>query len=147
LYDDGTDSDTNSGKTVTVFTTTSPLYVEYRIARPELSGDSGYDASTAYADGTQIYYPTTGHFYTRKNQSGSETGVVPTVTADWDKALVPKIFENYLIRGIYADYLRANGQSDIAAAEDRNAEGIITMEADKVYRQQGQVRRTSVLGY
>ena len=147
LYDDGTDSDTNSGKTVTVFSTTSPLYVEYRIARPELSGDSGYNASTAYVDGTQIYYPTTGHFYTRKNQSGSETGVAPTVTADWDKALVPKIFENYLIRGIYADYLRANGQPDVAAAEDRNAEGIITMEADKVYRQQGQVRRTSVLGY
>ncbi len=148
LYDDGTDSDTNSGKTVTVFTTTSPLYVEYRIARPELNGDSGYNASTAYADDAQIYYPTTGHFYTRKNNTGgTETGVAPTVTADWDKALVPKIFENYLIRGIYADYLRANGQSDIAAAEDRNAEGIITMEADKVYRQQGQVRRTSVLGY
>ena len=60
---------------------------------------------------------------------------------------MPKIFENYLTRGIYADYLRANGQSDIAAAEDQNAEGIITLEADKVYRQQGQVRRTSVLGY
>jgi len=148
LYDDGTDSDTNSGKTVTVFSTTSPLYVEYRIARPELSGDSGYNASTAYADDTQIYYPTTGHFYTRKaNTAGTEVGVAPTVTDDWDKALVPKIFENYLIRGIYADYLRANGQSDVAAAEDRNAEGIITMEADKVYRQQGQVRRTSVLGY
>jgi hypothetical protein len=43
--------------------------------------------------------------------------------------------------------LRANGQPEVAGAEDRNAEGIITMEADKVYRQQGQVRRTSVLGY
>ena len=151
LYDDGTDSDTNSGKTVTVFTTTSPLFVEYRIARPELSGDSGYNASTAYVDGTQIYYPTTGHFYTRKdNTGGTETGILPEADSpdtNWDKALVPKIFENYLIRGIYADYLRANGQPDVAAAEDRNAEGIITMEADKVYRQQGQVRRTSVLGY
>ena len=146
LYDDGTDSDTNSGKTITVFTTTSPLYVEYRIARPELSGDA-YSASTVYANDGQAYYSTTGHFYTRKNQSGSETGVVPTTTADWDKVLMPKIFENYLTRGIYADYLRANGQSDIAAAEDQNAEGIITLEADKVYRQQGQVRRTSVLGY
>jgi len=146
LYDDGTDSDTNSGKTITVFTTTSPLYVEYRIARPELKGDA-YASTTIYLDDAQVYYSTTGHFYTRKNQSGSETGVVPTTTADWDKVLMPKIFENYLIRGIYADYLRANGQSDIAAAEDRNAEGIITLEADKVYRQQGQVRRTSVLGY
>ena len=148
LYDDGTDSDTNSGKTVTVFTTTSPLYVEYRIARPELKGDSGYSASTAYVDDTQIYYPTTGHFYTRKNNTGgTETGIAPTVTTDWDKALVPKIFENYLTRGIYADYLRANGQPDIAAAEDQNAEGVILLEADKVYRQQGQIRRTSVLGY
>jgi len=151
LYDDGTDSDTNSGKTVTVFSTTSPLYVEYRITRPELNGDSGYNASTAYADDTQIYYPTTGHFYTRKNNTGgTETGILPEADSpdtNWDKALVPKIFENYLIRGIYADYLRANGQPEVAGAEDRNAEGIITMEADKVYRQQGQVRRTSVLGY
>ena len=61
--------------------------------------------------------------------------------------MIPKIFENYLIRGIYADYLRAKGQSDVAAAEDRNAEGIITLEADKVYRQQGQVRRANVFTY
>ena len=147
LYDDGTDSDTNSGKTITVFTTTSPLYVEYRIARPELKGDSGYSATTDYVDGTQIYYPTTGHFYTRKANTANEVGVAPTVTDDWDKALIPKIFESYLIRGIYADYLRANGQAEIAATEDRNAEGTIVMEADKVYRQQGQVRRLNVLGY
>lgn len=148
LYDDGTDSDTNSGKTVTVFATTSPLYVEYRIARPELSGDSGYNASTAYVDGAQIYYPTTGHFYTRKNNTGgTETGVAPTVTTDWDKALVPKIFENYLIRGIYADYLRSSGQTDTASREDRNAEGFLVLESDKLYRQQGQVRTTKVVTY
>jgi len=146
LYDDGTDSDTNSGKTVTVFTTTTPLFVEYRIVRPELKGDT-YVSTTAYADTTQAYYPTTGHFYTRKNQGGSETGITPDTTADWDKVLMPKIFESYLIRGIYADYLRANGQSDIAAAEDQNAEAIIMLEADKIYRQQGQVRRANVFGY
>ena len=147
LYDDGTDSDTNSGKTITVFSTTSPLYVEYRIARPMLTGDSGYSASTEYEDGTQIYYPTTGHFYTRKNQSGSEAGVAPTVTADWDKALVPKIFENYLIRGIYADYLRSSGQTDTTSREDQNAEGFLVLESDKLYRQQGQVRTTKVVTY
>jgi hypothetical protein len=150
LYDDGTDSDTNSGKTATVFTTTSPLYVEYRIARPELKGDT-YVSTTAYADTTQAYYPTTGHFYTRKNNTGgTETDILPGADypdSNWDKVLIPKIFENYLTRGIYADYLRANGQPDIAAAEDQNAEGIIMLEADKIYRQQGQIRRTSVLGY
>ena len=150
LYDDGTDSDTNSGKTITVFATTSPLFVEYRIARPALSGDSGYSASTEYADGTQIYYPTTGHFYTRKNQSGSETGILPEADSpdtNWDKALVPKIFENYLIRGIYADYLRSSGQTDTASREDRNAEGFLVLESDKLYRQQGQVRTTKVVTY
>lgn len=146
LYDDGTDSDTNSGKTITVHTTTSPLFVEYRISKPQLTGDT-YSTSTQYANGAQVYYSTTGHFYTRKNQSGSESNVSPDTTADWDKILIPKIFENYLIRGIYADYLRANGQPDVAAAEDRNAEGIITLEADKVYRQQGQVRRANVFTY
>jgi hypothetical protein len=151
LYDDGTDSDTNSGKTINVFATTSPLYVEYRIARPTLTGDSGYSASTVYEDDTQIYYPTTGHFYTRKNQSGTppgtETGVAPTVTTDWDKALVPKIFENYLIRGVYADYLRSSGQTDAASREDQNAEGFLVLESDKLYRQQGQVRTTKVVTY
>ena len=150
LYDDGTDSDTNSGKTITVFTTTSPLYVEYRIVRPELSGDT-YVSTTAYPDTAQIYYSTTGHFYIRKNNTGgTETDIVPGADypdSNWTKVLIPKIFESYLIRGIYADYLRANGQPDIAAVEDRNAEGVILLEADKIYRQQGQVRRANVLVY
>ena len=143
LYDDGTDSDTNSGKTVTVFTTTSPLYVEYRIIRPELKGD----ITTAQLEiGDQLYY--SGHFWEAKTvRSAGDHQPDSTDTTNWKKILVPKIFESYLVRGIYADYLRANGQPDIAAAEDQNAEGIITLEADKIYRQQGQVRRTSVLGY
>jgi len=60
---------------------------------------------------------------------------------------MPKIFENYLIRGIYADYLRANGQPDVAATEDRNSEGMLVMECDKVYRQQGQISRLNFIGY
>ena len=143
LYDDGTDTETNSGKTVTVFTTTSPLYVEYRIIRPELKGD----ITTAQLEiGDQLYY--SGHFWEAKTvRSAGDHQPDSTDTTNWKKILVPKIFESYLVRGIYADYLRANGQPDIAAAEDQNAEGIITLEADKIYRQQGQVRRTSVLGY
>ena len=143
LYDDGTDSDTNSGKTVTVFTTTSPLYVEYRIVRPELKGD----ITTAQLEiGDQLYY--SGHFWEAKTvRSAGDHQPDSTDTTNWKKILVPKIFESYLVRGIYADYLRANGQPDIAATEDQNAEGVITLEADKIYRQQGQVRRTSVLGY
>ena len=138
LYDDGTDSDTNSGKTITVFTTTSPLYVEYRINRPTLTGDVWVNSS--YASGAQAYY--SGDFYTAN--TGTATSFTPS---EWDKVLMPKIFESYLVRGIYADYLRANGQPDIAVAEDQNAEAVITLEADKLYRQQGQVRRANVLVY
>ena len=143
LYDDGTDSDTNSGKTITVFTTTSPLYVEYRIVRPELKGD----ITTAQLEiGDQLYY--SGHFWEAKTvRSAGDHQPDSTDTTNWKKILVPKIFESYLVRGIYADYLRANGQSDIAVAEDQNAEAVITLEADKIYRQQGQVRRANVLVY
>jgi len=146
LRDDASDSSDNSGKTINVFKTTTPLFVEYRISRPDLDGDT-YVSTTIYLDDAQVYYSTTGHFYIRKNQGGSETGITPDTTADWDKVLMPKIFENYLIRGIYADYLRANGQSDIAASEDNNAEAMLVMECDKVYRQQGQISRLNFIGY
>ena len=138
LYDDGTDSDTNSGKTITVFSTTSPLYVEYRINRPTLTGDVWVEAS--YALGAQVYY--SGDFYT------ANTGTATSFTSsEWDKVLMPKIFENYLVRGIYADYLRSNGQTDTASREDQNAEGFLVLESDKLYRQQGQLRTTKVITY
>jgi len=60
---------------------------------------------------------------------------------------VPKIFENYLVRGVYADYLRSNGQTDIALGEDQNAESLLILESDKLYRQQGQVRTANVVTY
>ena len=99
LYDDGTDSDTNSGKTVTVFTTTSPLYVEYRIIRPELKGD----ITTAQLEiGDQLYY--SGHFWEAKTvRSAGDHQPDSTHTTNWKKIIVPKIFESYLVRGIYAD--------------------------------------------
>jgi hypothetical protein len=150
LRDDTTDSIDNSGKTINVFKNTTPLFVEYRISSPDLDGDV-YVSTTAYPDGTQIYYSTTGHFYIRKNNTGgTETDIVPGADypdSNWTKVLIPKIFENYLIRGIYADYLRANGQPDVAATEDRNSEGMLVMECDKVYRQQGQISRLNFIGY
>ena len=38
LRDDNSDSSNNSGRTINVFSTTTPLFVEYRIVRPELKG-------------------------------------------------------------------------------------------------------------
>ena len=138
LRDDNSDSSNNSGRTINVFTTTSPLFVEYRITRPSLTGDVWVSGS--YALGAQVYY--SGNFYTAN--TGTATSFTPS---EWDKVIMPKIFENYLVRGVYADYLRSNGQTDIAIREDQNAESLLVLESDKLYRQQGQVRTTNVVTY
>jgi hypothetical protein len=138
LRDDNSDSSDNSGRTINVFTTTSPLFVEYRINRPTLTGDVWVEAS--YALGAQVYY--SGDFYT------ANTGTATSFTStEWDKVIMPRIFENYLVRGVYADYLRSNGQTDIAIGEDQNAESLLVLESDKLYRQQGQVRTANVVTY
>ena len=143
LHDDGSDSDTNSGRTVVVYTTTSPLFMEYRKVCPELKGD----ITTAQLEvGDQLYY--SGNFWEAKTvRSAGNHQPDSSDTTNWKKINIPKIFEHYLIRGVYADYLRANGQSELAMAEDRTAESMLTLEADKLYRQQGQVRRVSVASY
>ena len=122
----------------------TPVHVEFAIKRPSLIGDT-YDASTDYAEDDQVYYSTTGQFYDMT--TNATAGTVPTDTSKWTVVSIPKIFENYLIRGVYADYLRANGQLEIAGLEDRTAEAFITVEADKVYRQQGQVKKLNFVGY
>ena len=122
----------------------TPVHVEFAIKRPSLTGDT-YNASTDYAEDDQVYYSTTGQFYDMT--TNATAGTVPTDTSKWTVVSIPKIFENYLIRGVYADYLRANGQLEIAGLEDRTAEAFITVEADKVYRQQGQVKKLNFVGY
>lgn len=57
------------------------------------------------------------------------------------------MFQGYLIRGTYADHLKAMGNNEIAAAADLDAEAVLTLEADKLLRQQGQVKRMRVFSY
>ena len=139
LHDTGADSDDNVGKSVVVYSTTTPLFMEYKKARPDLTGDV-YVADTSYSSGVQVYY--NGNFYTANTSTASSF-----TASEWDKVNIPKIFQNYLIRGIYSDYLRANGQLEAASIEDNNANGMLVMESDKLYRQQGQVRTTKMVTY
>lgn len=60
---------------------------------------------------------------------------------------IPKIFQAYLIRAVFADYLKANGQVEQAMIEDANAESLLQLEADKVYRQAGQIRSVNMFTY
>ena len=138
LHDTGADSDDNVGKSVVVYSTTTPLFMEYKKARPDLTGD--VYVATSYSSGVQVYY--NGNFYTANTSTASSF-----TASEWDKVNIPKIFQNYLIRGIYSDYLRANGQLEAASIEDNNANGMLVMESDKLYRQQGQVRTTKMVTY
>ena len=76
----------------------------------------------------------------------------PSLTQDSPGAIdtannIPKIFQAYLIRGVFADYLKANGQVEQAMIEDANAESLLQLEADKVYRQAGQIRSVNMFTY
>lgn len=49
---------------------------------------------------------------------------------------VPKEFYQYLVRGVYADYLRSDGQTEKAMAEDVNAQSVLDLELERVERTQ-----------
>lgn len=137
IYEDGTD------RFIQLREDTSPIYLEYRITRPNLTGDV-YVSTGTYVTGDQIYF--SNNLYEANQSVGAEE--TPTTTASkWDVVKIPKNFQNYLIRGAFADYLRAVGDNELAAMADQNAESILMMEADKLYRQQGQTRRLDVQTY
>jgi hypothetical protein len=137
IYDDGTD------RYIQLRDDATPIWLEYRIVRPNLTGDVWSSTST-YASGDQVYF--SGNLYDAN--AATSAAESPTTTASkWDLVKIPKGFQNYLIRGAFADYLRAIGDNELASMADINAESILMMEADKLYRQQGQVRRLDVATY
>jgi hypothetical protein len=137
IYDDGTD------RYIQLRDDASPVYVEYRIVRPNLTG-STYSSTSTYSVSDQVYF--NGNFYDA-NASVAVNESPTVASSKWDLVKIPKIFQNYLIRGVFADYLRATGDNELAQAADQNAEAILMMEGDKLYRQQGQVRRLDVQTY
>tara|TARA_Y100000593_G_scaffold88607_1_gene171270 strand:+ start:3491 stop:4489 length:999 start_codon:yes stop_codon:yes gene_type:complete len=119
------------------------VWVRFRKRRPDLKGDA-WSSTTTYAAGDQVYFSE--QLYDA-NQS-TLTGESPTTASTkWDLVEVPYIFQGYLIRGAYADYLRSTGNNELAAQADADAEAVLAVEADKLLRQQGQVERVNVLTY
>ena len=137
LYEDGTNRYVNLRKTDT------PVYLEYRVARPALTGDTWSSTST-YSSGDQVYF--SGQLYDA-NTSVLVNESPTSASSKWDVVKIPYNFQQYLIRGAYADYLKSTGNNELAAREDMAAESILILEADKLYRQQGQIRRLSISTY
>jgi hypothetical protein len=118
------------------------VWVRGRKHRPQLTGDQ-YSTS-AYSSGTQVYF--NGNFY-ESNADAASSESPETAASKWDIVEIPYIFQGYLIRGVHADYLRSTGNAELASAADADAEAVITVETDKLLRQQGQVKRLNVVTY
>jgi hypothetical protein len=124
------------------------LWLYYRIQRPTLVGNA-WDSTSTYASGDQVYYAATsggvGNFYTAN--TSTTAGQSPTTTpASWDVVELPYFLRGYLIQAGYADWLISDGQTDKALAHDGFARDFLELEADKLQRQQQQVRRLNVAG-
>lgn len=119
------------------------VWVKGRKHRPLLTGDN-YSSSSTYSSGNQVYFG--GSFY-EANTSVAVNESPTTAASKWDLVELPYIFQGYLIRGAYADYLRATGNNELAAAADADAEAVLSVESDKLLRQQGQVKRLNVYAY
>ena len=134
---------TLSGSGVQVLDNVTKVWLKFRKRRPELKG-STYSTDSSYSSGDQVY--SNGQFY-EANTSVSVNESPSNTPASWDIVQIPYIFQNYLTRGVYADYLRATGNNELAAQADSDAEAVIAVEADKLLRQQGQVERINVSSY
>jgi hypothetical protein len=112
-----------------------------------LAGDA-WDENTDYPAGAGIYYVGTGgsipagvgNFYVA-NREALPLQNPETFPAAWDIVHIPYMFRGYLIAAGYADWLTADGQSSKAGQQEGLAYGYLELEADKLQRQQQQIRR------
>ena len=108
--------------------------VEYKKKAPTFIGDVHQSSNKTYIAGEQAY--ASGDFYKANNDNTSGS----FASSGWTVIELPKIFQGYMVKGCYADYLRANGQTQEAQVEDQNAEAILFREIEKVLRVEGQNR-------
>jgi len=140
LYEDGTN------RLIYVYgSSDTPLWVRYRITRPHLRGDL-YAATSTYISGDQVLFEGTDghmHFYDA-NTTVIENNSPTQAPSSWDVVEIPLIFQQYLVQGVLADFMRANSVFDEAGRVERKATNMLELEADKIYRQQKTQRRIQV---
>jgi hypothetical protein len=123
-------------------------WVKFRTRRPQLIGDT-WDSTAVYTSGRQVYFQNSlgvANFFT-SNTTTVAGGSPDSDPVKWDVLKIPYIFGGYLREAGYADWLYADGQDDKAlvheklAVGDEETPGYLMLEADKLFRQQGQNRR------
>lgn len=136
----------------------STVWGEYRVKKPELFGDV-WGSSIAYSVGAQAYFdsgsgtgttmpipgkPHYGDFY--ECLEATTAGQSPaTHPAKWSKKEVPYIFGTFVSRGMYADWLRSELQTEAAQVAEQEAQAMMDLEIDKIFRQQKQSIRINMI--
>jgi hypothetical protein len=68
-----------------------------------------------------------------------------THPAKWTKKDVPYIFATYISRGMYADWLRSELQTEAAQVAEQEAQAMLDLEIDQIFRQQKQSIRINMI--
>jgi hypothetical protein len=117
-------------------------WVTFRRPRPRLKG-AVYDEDEAYATGDQIYFPaeasdeTPGNFY--NCLATTVAGESPLTDADlWAVVEIPQTFYAALVHMGVSKLYQPDGQQEKMAIPAGMAEEDLGLEADVIYRQQGQ---------
>lgn len=114
------------------------VFMKVKLAAPSFTGNAAA-ANTASETGVQYYY--SGDFY--NGVTGYQVKDLPQIEGTIQE--LPKRAANYLVRSVYADYLRSNNQPDAAAAEEANAEGIMNIELERFFSRKGQMPKLRVV--
>lgn len=150
LYNDGGNSNPEK---IAIFDTsvTGTVYIEYRKARPSLTGDV-WSSTTNYAAGDQVYFEDSnnvGNFYEAGSSANDPTaGQSPSShAAKWTKVELPKIFQPFLIQIAFAGHLKANGQLDAGTVEEIKAREFLAKEVEQLTSIQRQQSSINVMTY
>jgi hypothetical protein len=139
--------------------TADQICIEYSIENPVVWGDV-YSNTTTYLTGAQFFYyryhnpednhlnPTNdrkmkGDFYSPVTQLDAGTSPL-TAPNDYKIIPIPDLFKDFLINAMHADWLKSEGQFELAMAAEQLAEKGTQDAIDKVLRQEGQVQRMNM---
>jgi hypothetical protein len=138
---------------------TDSVCIEYSIENPVVWGDV-YSSTTLYQPGAQFFYfrfhqpsidqlnppndrQMKGDFYSPITSTNS--GESPfTNPQNYKVIAIPDLFKDFLINAMHSDWLKSEGQFEVAMAAEQLAEKGMQDAIDKVLRQEGQVQRMNM---
>lgn len=115
-------------------------FLRIKLACPQFTGDAAAETEAHDGEG-QFFYG--GDFW--NSVSGQTSAAISQDVSN--KVTLTDRSANYMVRAIYADYLRSNNQHEEANAEETSAEGVLNIDLERHYSRKGQTPKTRVKTY